>query len=95
MMADRSNSFDMAKQPLVTVGDDGQTHPRHEDANGTGGTAGTHEGHADKVPNGRGFGSRKDQSSGNTAAQQSLREMQDSGRAYPPASGTRPPPVAQ
>lgn len=94
-MSDHSSSFDMAKQPLVTIDSAGGTHPRHEGPNGTGGTPGTHEGHADKVPNGLGFGSRKDQSPGNTAAQQSAREMQDSGRAYPPASGTRPPPVAQ
>lgn len=84
-MADRANSF-----PIDDTRDKGD--------NGAGGTAGTHEGHADPVPIavplGLGMGSGP-QSAGNAAAQQSMSEAKDSGRAYPPGSGSRPPPVAQ
>lgn len=95
-MADRSNSF----PPPVTIGGAAPgSNPRHQDANGTGGAVGTHEGHADSVPRtvplGLGMGPNNAQSSGNAAAHQGKAEAIESGSPYSPGTGNQPTPVAQ
>jgi hypothetical protein len=96
-MADRSNSF----SPPSTIGAKTggiDNHPS-QNANGTGGPPGTHEGHADPVPRtvpfGLGMGPNNPQSRGNSAARQGAAEAIESGSPYSPGSGNQSPPSAQ
>lgn len=70
-------------------------HPHAQPANGAGGSAGTHESHADQVPSyGAGAAGQSDQSRGNLAAQK-LKAMRGNGNngAAPPGAGLYPPPA--
>lgn len=72
-------------------------HPHDVPANGTGGLMGTHERHADRVPNyGDGVVGAPAQTVGNAAARQAKFERGDGSDGGAPAgSGTYPPPVNQ
>lgn len=57
-----------ASDIVIPSGDVSVTRQHHQGPNGTGGKPGTHEGHADRVPNGLGLVSAKAQGPGNHAA---------------------------
>lgn len=69
-------------------------HPHDVPANGVGGLMGTHERHADRVPNyGSDITTAAGQTAGNAAARQAKFERGDgSDGGAPPGAGTYPPP---